>query len=50
MRKLLIANNSNGILHVDIEPWADFERLSPRERVTFEYEDTEQPAELEGRS
>jgi hypothetical protein len=47
MRKFLVENLSDQPVKVGIEPWADLEVLKPGGRVVFEYEEREEPAEIE---
>jgi hypothetical protein len=47
MRKFLVQNSSDQPVKLAIEPWADLEILTPGSRVLFEYEDHEEPAEIE---
>ena len=47
MRKFVVENLSDRPVKVGIEPWADLEVLAPQARVVFEYEEHEEPAEIE---
>lgn len=47
MRRFIVENLSDQPVRVGIEPWADLELLAPRDRVVFEYEEHEQPTEIE---
>ena len=47
MRKVVVQNLSDRPLNVAIEPWADHEIVPPDGRITFEYLEYDEPAEIE---
>ena len=47
MRKFIIDNSSDKTVRLAIEPWAELEMMSPGAQILFEYEEYDEPAEIE---
>ena len=47
MRKFIFENFSDQPVRLAIEPWADLEIVQPGGRVLFEYEEHNEPAEID---
>ena len=46
MRKFYVKNLSDQSVRVAIEPWAELEILAPDDRILFECEEHDEPAEI----